>query len=628
MSNKLNGFYYISGGTLPRNNETYVIRDADRELKRFILSESDRSQLCFVLAPRQMGKSSLMVKTISQLPTEKFICIQINLQKLGNVQSERALWRSVLDIMCKQVDVLGSSLSSQLNDTWGKIPDFQPTLQFEDFLVKQILNKIGDRKLVIFVDEIQALINWNLQGEFLGFIRSLAEESNQLSLKRLAFVLVGVAKPSDMEIPGFALNLGEYIEMGTLTGDCEPLLTGLKKVYSDPPSILGMILDWTGGQPFLTQLLCHLVVVDSKNNCDYGAEEIETLVTNKIIKNWRSQDRQSHLQEIENLLMRGDTRQKQQKLSSIRLYGQILNSGSVNFNAENFGQWDLLISGIVKKEDGYLKPTNQIYKQIFDTKWVLEKENFLQEYFMADSLSRIYNRDVFILIDQSASMGLKDTGSNKTRWQQMEELIMGHAGQILNRRPKDDQNTFICEKISVTTFNRRKFRGQIRQISAPEQVRAIFVENNPDANTHIAPALRKCLDVWLKGREKITTQDILAKIATPAFFIIYIDGGFDDFDEFENLLKRTCDQIDDERIVKFIIIGLGLGKDINLDQFDDLEINLKGNKNSNGDDYHLVVFEIEEEMDDIIELMQRHLQDSEDRNNYLENLREGSRHRR
>jgi hypothetical protein len=54
---------YIAGGTLPPDYPIYVQRKADVE----ILNACRAGSLTYILTSRQMGKSSLMVRTASTL---------------------------------------------------------------------------------------------------------------------------------------------------------------------------------------------------------------------------------------------------------------------------------------------------------------------------------------------------------------------------------------------------------------------------------------------------------------------------------------------------------------------------------------------------------------------------------
>ena len=54
--------FYVVGGTVPRDAPSYVVRRADQEL----VDALRRGEFCYVLTPRQMGKSSLMVRTAAR----------------------------------------------------------------------------------------------------------------------------------------------------------------------------------------------------------------------------------------------------------------------------------------------------------------------------------------------------------------------------------------------------------------------------------------------------------------------------------------------------------------------------------------------------------------------------------
>ena len=58
--------FFVAGGTLRPQAPSYVVRPADQDLY-----ESARyGEFCYVLTARQVGKSSLMVRTAEQLRAE------------------------------------------------------------------------------------------------------------------------------------------------------------------------------------------------------------------------------------------------------------------------------------------------------------------------------------------------------------------------------------------------------------------------------------------------------------------------------------------------------------------------------------------------------------------------------
>jgi len=187
--------------------------------------------------------------------------------------------------------------------------------------------------------------------------------------KRLTFVLLGVATPSDFiqDKNRTPFNIGRAIEVcGFKLDEAQPLAVGLAARSSNPQAVVKEVLGWTGGQPFLTQKLCQFVST-SESSIPVGeeAESVEQLVRSRIIENWEAQDNPEHLRTIRDRLLRNEQRTD----NLLRLYRKILGQGEIVAD-DSSEQMALRLSGLVVKQLSKLKVYNRIYDRVFNQSWI------------------------------------------------------------------------------------------------------------------------------------------------------------------------------------------------------------------------------------------------------------------
>lgn len=364
MSTTSSNFQYQVGGSLPIDNTAYVERQCDREL----LDRLKNSEYCFVFNSRQMGKSSLRVRTMQRLQQEGFVCAVIDPQTRGTTLREDQWYAGTIKRLIGDLH-----LEAAIDfPKWWKELDAQSISVVErfDYFIEQVLLPNIPNKIAIFIEEVDNLLSLKFDTDgFFILIRSLYERrAEKPEYNRLSFAFLGVATPADL-IRGkgsSAFNIGHAVEMSGFTLlEASPLVQGLVGKFSDPQAILPAILYWTGGQPFLTQKLLNLVA--SVSPLDLSPEDfVRMVVSERVIDNWEAQDIPPHLKTIRDRFLQSDEKGRGRLLG---LYQQVLDSDGIPAD-ESYDQMQLRLTGLVVKRDSKLTVYNPIYAAVFNLAWV------------------------------------------------------------------------------------------------------------------------------------------------------------------------------------------------------------------------------------------------------------------
>ncbi len=301
MAEHTDGSFYVTGGTLRHDAACYVERQADKDLLDGLL----KGEFCYVLTSRQMGKSSLMVRTANKLREEQVHVAVLDLTAVGQNLTPEQWYLGLVGRLGRQC-----ALEDEVEKFWFAHSAYSPLERFFRALREVVLVELkvsegphpasghslpsdsprsravatggrgqGEGRLVIFVDEVDVVRSLTFStDEFLAGIRECYNRrSEDTAFKRLAFCLLGVASPSELiqnsKLTPF--NIGRRIELKDFTPEeAAPLAKGLERQSvgaSERQSaatsqlsrstlharrLLDRILHWTGGHPYLTQRLC------------------------------------------------------------------------------------------------------------------------------------------------------------------------------------------------------------------------------------------------------------------------------------------------------------------------------------------------------------------------------------
>ncbi len=385
--------FYVTGGTLRQDAACYVERQADKDLLDGLL----KGEFCYVLTSRQMGKSSLMVRTAGKLREQGINVAVLDLTAIGQNLTPEQWYDGLLVRAGRQL-----RLEDELEDYWTEHPRVSPVQRLFNALREVALVR-RPGKLVIFVDEIDTVRSLPFTtDEFFAAMRECYNRRTEdVEFTRLTFCLLGVATPSDLirDTRTTPFNIGHRIELNDFTtAEAAPLARGLESSIAEnaPPStfhaprLLDRILYWTGGHPYLTQRLCHAIGEPRARGVetDFIAKSVsqraglppassgdhslsvtpETVdfFCEELFLSPRGRERDDNLLFVRERLLRSEV----DLASLLELYLKARKGKPLPGHETNPLVTVLRLSGIVRTVEGRLTGRNRIYERVFDHDWV------------------------------------------------------------------------------------------------------------------------------------------------------------------------------------------------------------------------------------------------------------------
>jgi len=352
--------FYVVGGTMRPTAPSYIERKADGELFDGLM----RGEFCYVLTARQMGKSSLMIRTVGKLRDAGIGVAVLDLTAIGQNLTVEQWYAGLILQLGLRLDL--PTLEDELIEFWQTQSLLGP-LQRWLAAIRTVVLPRYDGKLVIFIDEIDSVLSLPFPTDefFAGIRECYNSRSENPEFERLTFCLLGVASPADLirDTRTTPFNIGHRIELRDFSEqEAAPLARGFGGEGQTGVWMLKRILYWSGGHPYLTQRLCRAIAETPNAK---GTAVMDHLCE-ELFFTRRARELDDNLLFVRERILRSEA----DLASLLDLYGKVRKGRRVRDDESNPRVSILLLSGITRSEGGRLRVRNRIYKQVFDQTWV------------------------------------------------------------------------------------------------------------------------------------------------------------------------------------------------------------------------------------------------------------------
>ncbi len=340
LSNRQN---ILLSGQLPVDSPFYVYRPPIENVCYESLLQP--GALVRVKAPRQMGKTSLVARTLKQLREQQYLTTITSLQ-LADASVFTDLKR-FLQWFCAIVSQ-NLGLPNQLDRHWDELfgNSYNCTNYFENYLLAEI-----DSPLVLALDEVDAVFEHpEIATDFFGMLRAWYEKSRYGDAKsevwqKLRLVLVHsteVYVPLNLNQSPF--NAGLSIELPALNAE-QVLDLAQRYGVEELEASADTLLELTGGSPYLVQVGLHHL-------------SDQTVSVEELLRSATTSDG-VYGNHLRNLLW---DLQKYPELMAA--YKRVVLSGTP-VELEPIQAFKLQSKGLVRIKDPLISPSCQLYRKYF-----------------------------------------------------------------------------------------------------------------------------------------------------------------------------------------------------------------------------------------------------------------------
>ena len=238
------------GSVVPPGSKFYVVSHSDEVMERAL---QRKGTIILIKGGRQMGMTSLIVRSLDQVRAAGAITVYTDLGKLINTDFEsiQQFYIALAHSLADQLDV-----ETQIEDRWSDRR--APNINFERYLLREVMPKAGGH-LFWALDAVDRLAATDFGSEVFGLFRSFHIESTDNPDTPWGNLSVIIAHSTEAHLLindayRSAFNVGERIELQDFSRE---QVEALNQHYGSPLATAELITrfyDLVGGQPYLVRL--------------------------------------------------------------------------------------------------------------------------------------------------------------------------------------------------------------------------------------------------------------------------------------------------------------------------------------------------------------------------------------
>jgi len=252
---------YIPGKPLRMNSNVFFgRRDVFEFINQNMSASASQQRILLLIGERRIGKTSVLKQLPARVEDERYVHAFCDCQAIGGVPNVAGFFQHLATVICNALHKEGFLVERPSDDDLRR----DAHSIFEQRFLPKVWEKIGDRRLLIAVDEFERLGGYvqkrEAEGqEFVAPLRALMQSQD-----RLAFIFAGTHQLEALfsEYWGVLFNIAQHRTIGFLDEeDARRLITEPVqeyRVYDD--LALDEMLRVSGRHPYFLQLMCvHLM---------------------------------------------------------------------------------------------------------------------------------------------------------------------------------------------------------------------------------------------------------------------------------------------------------------------------------------------------------------------------------